>query len=316
MNPEFWPCDSAEAGLFIDNLGRIIRNLSPLEEASDFPRLAELRWMAIGFDALVQEPGGSEGGDFDQSPYNLALQLRGITEEKPIFTDSNLMNSISSLEVQLLARAKLLENQDIDLHLSQVGQFLESTTPGMVEYSAVEDRIFEHLDYLSYYMEVRLDRQGEISVALAQLEERLALIEQDLLGRPMREYQAWALERIWDFEQRLEVIKENFEESGFFNSLTGELTEQGYREIQEAMIQYLAPIDQSLLEMPVLRRFQIVFEAGWNELDEQDGKYAQDCVAIASAIVTKQALNGGTEVEALFNRFSTSTLWEARRCAQ
>ena len=49
-----------------------------------------------------------------------------------------------------------------------------------------------------------------------------------------------------------------------------------FREVQEAMVTFLLPIDRTLLDLPILKRYQREFDSGWNRLEgrkEGDGNY-------------------------------------------
>ncbi|MXZ32607.1 MAG: hypothetical protein F4Z20_04350 [Gammaproteobacteria bacterium] len=309
-NSNLWPTNSIEAEEFINDLGRLIGGLSPLEEATYFPRLSELRWMAIGFDALHLEPMTAENGDTGESPYSLAVQLRGIAEEKPEFIDSDLQNSLSALAKRLLKRAEALENRDIDQRLDQANQFL---TSGLLDYPREDDSIFELLDFLGYYESVQEDRAPEISHVRKQLENRLA----EALDKPRREYQAWALERIWEFERAVEEIQQD-EGFRFFDPIPDNWTweEEEFLEIQREMINHLLSIDQALLELPVLKRFQSGFEIAWDILGKQDERKAQNCIAIASALVAKRSFDNVSDFDPRLDRVYANRLWGEQQCVR
>ena len=62
--------------------------------------------------------------------------------------------------------------------------------------------------------------------------------------------------------------------------------------LQNAMIIHLLPIDHLLLDLPVLKRYQRVYDKGWDALE---GKLEQTCVAIAATFVPKRALRDAGE---------------------
>ena len=310
-NPDSWPSDSVQAGEFIDELGRSIRRLSPLEEAACFPLLAELRWMAIGFDALQREAASPDAGESDEAPYNLAIQLRGIVEEKPEFVDSNLTGAIRSLEERLLERADNFENEDIDFRLGLAQQYLAEQFE-MDSSMEIGNQMYETLDYLNYYEEIGLVRQREIKIVRENLQNHIAALEAEILNKPRRNYQAWALEQIWAFENAVESLRSDEEFSFFDIPDSWTWNEEEYRKIQTAMIQLLLPIDQTLLDLPVLKHFQAGFDVGWEVLNKQSGRSAQTCVAIASSMTARRSLmmRQGPNV----NKIEETDVWREREC--
>ena len=57
--------------------------------------------------------------------------------------------------------------------------------------------------------------------------------------------------------------------------------------LQNAMVIHLLPVDHLLLDLPVLKRYQRVYDAAWVDLEGHD---EQTCVAIAATFVPKRAL--------------------------
>ena len=328
-SPELWPANLDEAEEFIDDLGRLIGGLSPLAEANYFPRLAELRWSAIAFEALNRELAESGGSASDETLYGLVIQLRAIADERPERVDARLEQPDSSLMDKLLERANELEDQDIDRRLDAARQLLGDTCQSLGDgcqhlehtVSDVEDpsinnaEIYEVLDYLNYYESARPARKREISSVRKILEDAMAALEADTLDKPRREYQAWALEQIWAFEGAFDEIKSD-ERVTIFNPIPDGIrwTEGEYPRIQKAMISHLLPIDPTLLDLPVLKRYQSGFDVGWGVLDGQDGRKAQTCVAIASAIVPKRTFLNFAGYGPQPDRFDESEQWKRWEC--
>ena len=146
----------------------------------------------------------------------------------------------------------------------------------------------------------------------------------EIQDKGRRGYQEWALRQIKDFEDTRKEIEDrpreaydNEDDEGFCQYLPslicGNWTEEKNREIQEAMILYLLPIDHALLDLPVLNRYQREFNVGWERLEQQS---AQTCVAIASAVITKRTMhNFGAHVPNAESA-ERSELWEAEECNQ
>ena len=306
--PDSLPKDSDEVEEFISELGLLIGELSPFEEANYFSQLADLRWMAIALDALYREPVEPTDSLSEETPYGIAIQLRAIAEEKPRPIGSIIGNSVSVLEEKLLERANVLENRDIDGRLYQARQFLIGTKTGPIDLTTVDDGVFELLDYLSYYESTQSARQHEIGGVREQLEVTLAALEAEALDRPRRDYQGWALRQIWDFEEKFEQIKEGFSVLGLIRE------EDEYREIQDAVVAHLLPIDQALLDRPLVLRYQRGFDEAWGILDKQDERKAQTCVAIATAIIAKRTFYHLVDNDLSSDRFANNKQWREKQC--
>ena len=312
---EQWPTNLDEAEEFIDELGQLIGRLSPLAEANYFPQLAELRWRAIAFAALHREPAESGASAGDESPYSLAIQLRAIADEKPARFDSDPKQPDSSLIDMLLERAKTLEDQDIARRLDESRQYYESPVLDPDDSSTNVAEIYELLDYLSYYESTRSDRAQDISGVREKLENSIAALEAESLDKTRRRYQAWALEQVWDFEKAFEEVR-NDEGWSIFDPIPDNWTweDDEFTQIQNAMIWYLLPIDQTLLDLPVMKRYQTGFDVGWGILERQDERQAQTCVAIASAIIPKTTFFDSANAVPQPDRFGENKQWEQMRC--
>ena len=132
-----------------------------------------------------------------------------------------------------------------------------------------------------------------------------------------REYQKWALSQIFAFEELYKQIESGdaipseaepaqaerhgsellryhldrmLEETSkaanrLLNGVCSDLP--SCKALQDAMIIRLLPIDHLLLDLPVLKRYQRVYDEGWATLDKRP---EQTCVAIAATFVPKRAL--------------------------
>ena len=60
-----------------------------------------------------------------------------------------------------------------------------------------------------------------------------------------------------------------------------------YKEVQDAMIKHLLPINVVLLDLPVQERYHQAFQTGWKKLD---GRENQTTVAVSSATTKKKSL--------------------------
>ncbi len=139
-----------------------------------------------------------------------------------------------------------------------------------------------------------------------------------------RAYQKWALKQLFAFEDRREQIKSGDalpsevepaqaekQGTGSWSDVPGLVRREGgeafdrakkavdrakdvifgdrssRQALQNAMVDYLLPVDHLLLDLPVLKRYQRVYDAAWADLKGHD---EQTCVAIAATLVPKRAL--------------------------
>ena len=130
------------------------------------------------------------------------------------------------------------------------------------------------------YNELENELRAALETIDSQLEERQA--------QAIRDYQRWALEEIKVFETAFEEIKKKADEEGaWWRQDKGGWIDDYYKEVQDAMIKHLLPINVALLDLPVHERYLQTFQTGWNKLD---GREDQTSVAVASATTRKRAL--------------------------
>ena len=122
-----------------------------------------------------------------------------------------------------------------------------------------------------------------------------------------RAYQKWALGQLSAFEARREQIESGDalpsevapaqaeKQGGWWSDVIDQAKDaipifgdpSSRQALQNAMVRHLLPIDHLLLDLPVLKRYQRVYDAAWAKLE---GRNEQTCVAIAAAIVPKRTL--------------------------
>ena len=135
---------------------------------------------------------------------------------------------------------------------------------------------------------VALALQGLRQPMYESLEHELRGAVEVIHDENRRGYQKWALERILMFERRYGAISDRAaQDAKMFSIDNGGWNEERFREVQDAMTTFLLPIDQSLLDLPVLKRYHREFDEGWNRLD---GRKEQTNVAISSSRTPKQSL--------------------------
>ena len=121
-------------------------------------------------------------------------------------------------------------------------------------------------------------------------------------AQAVRSYQRWALSAIKAFETEFKTVSQkaaeaqswldsvmpwrwddpDYKEHREYNE-----TEQ-YREVRQAMIDHLLPVNLTLLDLPVHERYQQAFQRGWQMLDGRDD---QTAVATASTVAEKKSLH-------------------------
>ena len=129
------------------------------------------------------------------------------------------------------------------------------------------------------YNELQKELRAAVETIDSQAEERQALA--------MRDYQRWALEKIKVFEDEYQAISEKADEAARALRRDDGGWIDYYKEVQEAMIDHLLPINVSLLDLPVQERYLQAFQTGWKKLD---GREDQTSVAVASATTRKKQL--------------------------
>ena len=129
------------------------------------------------------------------------------------------------------------------------------------------------------YNELQKELRAAVETIESQAEKRQA--------EAMRKYQRWALEGIKAFETAFEAIKKKADEEGSWWRRDNGGWIDYYKEVQDAMIKHLLPINVALLDLPVQERYLQAFQTGWKKLD---GRENQTSVAEASAITLKKPL--------------------------
>ncbi len=127
----------------------------------------------------------------------------------------------------------------------------------------------------------RLER--ELRRALANHEAEATRQAEERHARALRSYQRWALGEIRTFNGQFNRISEEapkFRDKG------------QYRDIGQAMVNHLLPINRALLDLPVHELYGQAFKAGWSKLDRH---HLQTDVAKHSALTKKKPLRAFLE---------------------
>ena len=121
------------------------------------------------------------------------------------------------------------------------------------------------------------------------LEDEIRHAVEEMQDKARREYQRWAMSQIIRFQNRHEEISNSAsEDARIFSIDNGGWNDDRFKEVQDAMILHLLPINQVFLDLPVLKRYQREFDVGWNLLD---GREEQTSVAIESALTKKRTFH-------------------------
>ena len=118
------------------------------------------------------------------------------------------------------------------------------------------------------------------------LEGEIRRAVEEMQDKARREYQGWALTQIVRFQKRHNAISHKASEDARILSIdNGGWSDDRYREVKDAMVSYLLPINGALLDLPVLKRYQREFDEGWDRLE---GRKEQTSVAKATALTPKR----------------------------
>ena len=144
-----------------------------------------------------------------------------------------------------------------------------------------------------------LERELRSAVATIEIYETQRAKKRQ--GRAVCAYQLWALSAIKKFEDTVQGISDKAAEANSwldsakpwrwddpdYRQNRKYIEDEQYREVRQAMINHLLPVNLALLDLPVHERYQQAFQAGWQKLD---GRGDQTEVAKAAAVAEKISL--------------------------
>lgn len=113
-DPGQWPQSTSDAEEFVEKLSQLILELSPLSEASYFPRLSLVRWAAVAFDGLHTTPAVGDPLD------NLADRIRAIADASPEGVVLELEQKLRETADELARRA---EDQLIEANVQMARRY-------------------------------------------------------------------------------------------------------------------------------------------------------------------------------------------------
>ncbi len=281
--------DFSPEGGSVDLVRRLRENAAEIEKKVTKRRIAEAVRQAKLYVSETNE------GDIPADISEIArlyefLELYEEDNEYADFTDDDLPGLRKKLYKKIVIRQA--EDQVANLHAQwkNVKEMVKDQPQAAVDEvatrmllqqvtSAQVALVLEGIE-TPVYNELEKELRAAVETIDFQLEKRQA--------EAIRDYQRWSLEEIKDFETAFEEIKKKAEEEGsWWRQDNGGWIDDYYKEVQDAMIKHLLPINVALLDLPVLERYQQVFQTGWNKLD---GRKDQTSVAKASAITRKRPL--------------------------
>ncbi len=150
----------------------------------------------------------------------------------------------------------------------------------------------------------RLERELRHAVAIHETEATRQAEERH--ARAVRSYQRWALAEIRKFNDQFQEISEKAVQASSWLDTARVIVRRSpeargrmaykdivqYREVRQAMIDHLLPINRALLDLPVHKLYEQAFEKGWTKLA---GRREQTEVAEATASAKKEPLRAFLE---------------------
>lgn len=176
---------------------------------------------------------------------------------------------------------------------------LYEATARMLLQRVVAARVALVLEGILTPVEDGLER--DLRRAVATIEAEATRRAEERQAHAVRSYQRWALSEIRKFDDALQRISIETDNASSWldtaKSLVSDSPEREkrreyldagqFREVRQAMIDHLLPVNLALLDLPVHERYQQAFQTGWQKLDGHDD---QTNVAIASAVAEKKSL--------------------------
>lgn len=130
--------------------------------------------------------------------------------------------------------------------------------------------------------------ESEIRRELTEIAARTARRQEERQAKAIREYQRWALGQIKSAERRLADASAQADKNArVLKADNGGWSDERYKEVRDAMVKYLLPINLALLDLPVQQRYQRPFQDGWKRLD---GREDQTYVAEQTVKTVKKSL--------------------------
>lgn len=281
-----WPKDANETKRFDAQVAELVIGLPYWLEVKYLPSLNLVRWAAMAFNHLndFQNP------DILLTDLAMAKDMRSLADAKP-------GDDASDLDQKLREKADRIENQQIAKAIKWAEQYLKNdadTQPDSTETDIAS--IYEFLGRHENNLAQNDPNKTRITSLRKGLESELYRTVEEQQAKAKRKYQEWALEKIRKFEDEFERVSGEGQASlaKIADALLNSSDDDGYKEIQKAMVSHLLPIDLALLDLPVLKLYYREFDRGWALLD---GRAEQHRVAKSSAVTPKKPLRTVLEDE-------------------
>ncbi|MBI1338071.1 MAG: hypothetical protein GC164_14080 [Phycisphaera sp.] len=137
--------------------------------------------------------------------------------------------------------------------------------------------------------------EDNLKHAVSGMTTHAAAQAEDQQAKAIRDYQRWALEQIKAFESSYHATEEHAKkDASIWKMDNGGWNDARYREVRDAMVIHLMPVNMALLELPVQNRYQRAFDLGWKQLD---GREDQTYVAEQTVSVVKKPLRDFMEIK-------------------
>lgn len=129
---------------------------------------------------------------------------------------------------------------------------------------------------------------NDVQREMKQLLQLSAKENEAQIAEKSRKYQQWALKQMANFNSDFDDAKEAARQN---KTLPGEKwTEDEFDSVEQAMLDYLAPISEGLLDPPVAELYRQAFAKGWNKLGETKNEEGRLSLAKRAAIKAKNGL--------------------------
>ena len=260
-----------ETKALIESLAELIQSMSPSDEAQHYPRLANLRWRVIAFDALHQNTVEGEASSKDL-PDPLALRLRSLRDAHPSPLSTDKSHADAWLLGELAKRADEIDDRDVKGLIAKANGVL-AALPDTQDGSGSLHELFSLLDYY----------EGVRGASNPTIGERRDQVGELAVNQDSREYQLWALDQMQLFKAELKEAKGR----GAVDKQMWSREEAS--SVPDLMAERLLRIDPRHLDMPVLNLYRDTFDSGWKVLSD-DAHDLLPCVAVTSVLMPKRRL--------------------------
>ncbi len=267
-NSDLWPKDASAAEQFAGKISDLVTGLPAWAEANYLPRLNLVRWAAGAFNLL----NGSQNGIL---PNDLAM-----VEDMRRWADAKPPSDASDLDLRLREKATQVESRQVDKSIEWAEQYLKKGANAQQDSTEAERIVGFFQRHEKNLAQDDPKRAKKIAFLWRKLESGLQREFEKQQIKDWTAYQKWALGEIEAFRRKLQNAEKALELSNSLLSVknlkerisgdsNGAGQDKRYKEIQDAMIRHLLPINMNLLDLPVLKLYHQEYDNGWMLLDER-----------------------------------------------